>query len=96
MEYIQNGKSSSLYSVLIVTIIPPQLPLSTMYNPPSPHIIILNWDNYISVGAFNSQCHSYPCKNDGTCHPRGFDGYSCECRPGDEGPHCEYGMLYYY
>ena len=41
------------------------------------------------------ECQSSPCKNGGTCLNQQA-GYSCKCKDGYSGEHCEEGNAYIY
>lgn len=42
-----------------------------------------------------NECESSPCKNGGTCLNQQV-GYSCKCKGGYSGAHCEEGDTYIY
>lgn len=42
-----------------------------------------------------NECESSPCKNGGTCLNQQA-GYSCKCKDGYSGDHCEEGDAYIY
>ena len=59
----------------------------------SPELTTLN-RSQLSISDIN-ECESSPCKNGGTCLNQQA-GYSCKCKDGYSGDHCEEGNAYIY